>query len=120
MIPSKFEWDLTNGPLSKLLELLDTQFFFGVRSVGPVGDFLEWLDPFFRVSLIDMDPQVSLGWDRVPSYVRSSTGDTLDILERWNKNPKRYTLPETNSSHLKRCHFEGKIIFNPYFSGANC
>ena len=25
MIPSKIEWDLTNGPLSKLLELLDTQ-----------------------------------------------------------------------------------------------
>ena len=24
-IPSKFEWSLTNGPLSKLLELLDTQ-----------------------------------------------------------------------------------------------
>ena len=28
----------TNGPLSKLLEFLDTQVF---RSVGPVGDFLE-------------------------------------------------------------------------------
>jgi len=25
VIPSKIEWDLTNGPLSKLLELLDTQ-----------------------------------------------------------------------------------------------
>ena len=24
-IPSKIEWDLTNGPVSKLLELLDTQ-----------------------------------------------------------------------------------------------
>ena len=24
-IPSKIKWDLTNGPLSKLLELLDTQ-----------------------------------------------------------------------------------------------
>ena len=24
-IPSKIEWDLTNGPLSKLLELLDTK-----------------------------------------------------------------------------------------------
>ena len=31
--PSKIEWDLTNGPLSKLLELLDTQVFSGsVRS----------------------------------------------------------------------------------------
>ena len=28
-IPSKIEWDLTNGPLSKLLELLDTQVFSG-------------------------------------------------------------------------------------------
>ena len=25
----KIEWDLTNGPLSKLLELLDTQVFSG-------------------------------------------------------------------------------------------
>ena len=25
LIPSKIEWDLTNGPLSKLLELLGTQ-----------------------------------------------------------------------------------------------
>ena len=25
LYPSKVEWDLTNGPLSKLLELLDTQ-----------------------------------------------------------------------------------------------
>ena len=25
LYPSKIEWDLTNGPLSKLLELLDTQ-----------------------------------------------------------------------------------------------
>ena len=38
--PSKFEWDLTNGPLSKLLELLDTHQV-GVHSVGPVGDFLD-------------------------------------------------------------------------------
>ena len=38
--PSKTTWDLTNGPLSKLLELLDTQFY-GSGSVAPVGDFLE-------------------------------------------------------------------------------
>ena len=37
-------------PFSKLLyiyihrELLDTQVFFGVRSVGPVGDFLDTRD----------------------------------------------------------------------------
>ena len=43
MNPSKIEWDLTNGPLSKLVELLDTFRYsgLGVRSVGPVGDFLE-------------------------------------------------------------------------------
>ncbi len=40
--PSKIEWDLTNGPLSKLLELLYRYSgFFGVRSAGPVGDFLD-------------------------------------------------------------------------------
>ena len=27
--PTKTEWDLTNGPLSKLVELLDTQVFLG-------------------------------------------------------------------------------------------
>ena len=32
-----------NGPRSGscYIELLDSQFFFGVRSVGPVGDFLD-------------------------------------------------------------------------------
>ena len=39
--PSKIEWDLTNGPLRKLLELLDTHSGLGVHSVGPAGDFLE-------------------------------------------------------------------------------
>ena len=29
--PSKIKWDPTNGPLSNLLELIDTQGFFGVR-----------------------------------------------------------------------------------------
>ena len=29
VFPSIFEWDLTNGPLSKLVELLDTQVFSG-------------------------------------------------------------------------------------------
>ena len=41
IISSNIEWDLTNGPLSKLLELLDNYSGLGVRSVGPVGDFLE-------------------------------------------------------------------------------
>ena len=41
-IPSKIEWDLTNGPLSKLLELLHTQVFSGSVKHGSCGsDFLE-------------------------------------------------------------------------------
>ena len=28
-IPSKIEWDFTNGPRSVAIELLDTQVFFG-------------------------------------------------------------------------------------------
>ena len=36
-VPSKIEWDLTNGPPSIRYTGL------GVRSVGPVGDFLEEL-----------------------------------------------------------------------------
>ena len=40
---------------------------------------------------------------------------------RWTKKNKQiYTIPETNSLHLKRCYVEGKIIFNPYSSGASC
>ena len=49
IITSKIKWDPTNGPLSNLLELVDTQSGLGVRSVvGPVGDFwnnLEALKP---------------------------------------------------------------------------
>ena len=29
IFPSNIEWDLTNGPLSKLVELLDAQVFSG-------------------------------------------------------------------------------------------
>ena len=39
---SKIEWDLTNGPLSKLLELLDTQVFSG--SVQWVLLETSWID----------------------------------------------------------------------------
>ena len=38
----KFEWDLTNGPLSKLLELLDTQVCSGcVQWVRPLE--ISWM-----------------------------------------------------------------------------
>ena len=40
--PSKIEWDLTNGPLGKLLVLLI------LRSVGPVGDFLDLSNGFME------------------------------------------------------------------------
>ena len=41
-LPSKIEWDLTNRLLKEdTIELLDAQIFFGVRSVGAFGDFLE-------------------------------------------------------------------------------
>ena len=36
----KFEWDLTNGPLS-CDRAIRYSGFFGVRSVGPVGNFLD-------------------------------------------------------------------------------
>ena len=41
--PSKIEWDLTNGPLSKLLELLDTQVGGSVQWV-----LLRFLGSFYR------------------------------------------------------------------------
>ena len=39
-LPSKIEWDLTNGPLSKLIDWI-LRFFRGPWNVGPVGDFLD-------------------------------------------------------------------------------
>ena len=41
--PSKIEWDrIPTDQNNKFLELVDTQVFFGVHSVGPtVGDFLD-------------------------------------------------------------------------------
>ena len=43
--PSKIEQDLANGHLSKLLKLLIRYSGLGVRSVGPVGDFLDHFLP---------------------------------------------------------------------------
>jgi len=41
-MPSTIERDLANGRLSKLRSsYIDTQVFWGVRSVNPLGDFLE-------------------------------------------------------------------------------
>jgi len=42
LFPSKIKWDLTNGPLGKVLALLETDSSLGVHSVGPVGDFLDY------------------------------------------------------------------------------
>ena len=41
--PSKIEWDPTNGPLSRLRSSYWILRFRGpfIRSVGPVGDFLD-------------------------------------------------------------------------------
>ena len=42
VVPSKIEWDLTNGPrLVSCDQATRYAGFFGVRSVGPVGDFLD-------------------------------------------------------------------------------
>ena len=41
IIPSKIEWDLTNGPRSVSCDRAIRYSGLGVRSVGPVGDFLE-------------------------------------------------------------------------------
>ena len=69
--PSKIEWDLTNGPLSKLLEVLYRYSGLGVRSVGPVGDFLETKKQrisscvfnFLLISLLQAAHYVSKGWE---------------------------------------------------------
>ena len=70
MFPSKIEWDLTNGPLSKLLELLDTQVW-GVRSVGPVGDFLECWHFFINICLKNM--LIYFGCCPLPATVTTRT-----------------------------------------------
>ena len=45
----KLNGDLTNGPLNKLLGVLLDTHVSGVRSVGPVGDFLEPNKPIQHV-----------------------------------------------------------------------
>ena len=40
LVPSKIEWDLTNGPLRRLLELLNTQVFLGPFSGSDRWRFL--------------------------------------------------------------------------------
>ena len=40
-IPSNIAWDLTNGPRSVSCDRAIRYSGLGVRSVGPVGDFLD-------------------------------------------------------------------------------
>ena len=54
--PTIIEWDLTNGPLSKLLELSDIYSGLGVRSVGPVEDFLDFFFSVHRLPTCDATP----------------------------------------------------------------
>ena len=43
--PSKIEWDrIPTDPVQKAARVIGYPGFFGVRSVGPVGDFLEYTD----------------------------------------------------------------------------
>ena len=52
-IPSKIEWDLTNGPRPVSCDRAIRYSGLGVRSVGPVGDFLdEWLN--FGLFFLDL------------------------------------------------------------------
>ena len=45
--PSKIKWDLTNGPrFVSCNRAIRYSGFFGVRSLGPVGDFLERMIPW--------------------------------------------------------------------------
>ena len=41
IFPSKIKWDLSNGPLQEVTRAIRYSGFFVVRSVGPVGDFLD-------------------------------------------------------------------------------
>ena len=43
LYPSKIEWGLTNGPLKEVARAIRFSGL-GVRSVGPVGDFLDYTE----------------------------------------------------------------------------
>ena len=47
--PSKTEWDLTNGPRSVSCDRAIRYSGLGVRSIRPVGDFLDFMfkDPLY-------------------------------------------------------------------------
>ena len=87
--PSKVNWNLTNGPLGKVLEHLDTQVL-GVHSVDPVGDFLEvQLQPFFFATLkrccSSKLPSRVLSWTSQDAKVQSWGRQGLVGVERWKK-----------------------------------
>ena len=84
--PSKIEWDLTNRPLSKLLESRAIRYSgLGVRSVDTVGDFLEniWNSKSKASIILLMDN--SSGWNHVgilEAFIMSteSTGVLWEIF----------------------------------------
>ena len=87
--PSKIEWNLTNGPLRKLLELLYRYSGSGVRSVGPVGDFLETIDPNFRSrgrpAEALQNRSAADGWRNVAGSTREIQRRFLGISAAWGK-----------------------------------
>ena len=79
--PSNIEWDLTNGPLSKLLELLDTQVEGSVQWVLLEISWKNILlrQPSFQVLGQDVSktPVRSPGWPAVLAQVRGPGWECL-------------------------------------------
>ncbi len=92
MNPSKIEWDLTNGPLSKLLELLDTQ---GQGAVQWVLLEISWMkgkdsfDPYFSFMCLSARNLVEIAPDMMnPRFLGANAP----------KGTVHHSLP--NSHHL--------------------
>ena len=81
--PSNIEWDLTNGPRSVSWDrAIRYSGFFGVRSVGPVGDFLETNLP----SLVFLGPSTHSTTPQRWGWVLSSldiSGEGWKIFIPW-------------------------------------
>ena len=103
--PTKIEWDLTNGPLSKLLELLDTQV---EGSVQWVLLEISWIiSSCILMSLWFSNPtwdsRQKPHWDFIQEALltgSAGTADTVHIVLRGTGNEVTRDFPKSSRLHL--------------------
>ena len=88
MFPSEITWDLTHGPLRKLLELLDTQVFSG--SVQWVLLEISWNVCFFpKPRVLPLEKMLFNSWVFLPFFPKKVRKKTIFCLESSKGTVKR-------------------------------